>query len=62
MAAAGCGLLFLLVPLYFFIAWIAGRFGVRIGEFAPHFLFAVLALFLALQLLPKLLYRSPPRE
>jgi hypothetical protein len=59
MAAAGCGLLFLLVPLYFLVAWIAGRFGVPIGEFAPHLLLGVLALFLAMQLLPRLIYRLP---
>ncbi|HEX6960532.1 MAG TPA: hypothetical protein VF175_01585 [Lacipirellula sp.] len=59
MAAAGCAMLFLLVPLYFFVAWIAGRFGVPIGQFAPHVLFGVLALFLAMQLLPKLVCRSP---
>jgi hypothetical protein len=60
MAAAGCGLLFLLVPLFFFIAWIAGRLGVPIGQFAPHILLALLAVFLALQFLPKLLYREHP--
>jgi hypothetical protein len=58
MAAAGCGLLFLLVPLFFFAAWIAGRLGVPIGDFAPHVLLGMLALFLAMQLLPKLIYRA----
>jgi hypothetical protein len=62
MAAAGCGLLFLLVPLYFFVAWVAGRLGVPIGQFAPHVLLGLLALFLGLQFLPKLLYRSREGE
>jgi hypothetical protein len=58
MAAAGCGLLFLLVPLFFFMAWIAGRLGVPIGDFAPHVLLGLLAIFLGLQFLPKLIYRQ----
>ena len=61
MAAAGCGLLFLLVPLFFFVAWIAGRLGVPIGQFAPHVLLGLLAIFLGMQFLPKLLYREPPK-
>jgi hypothetical protein len=61
MAAAGCGLLFLLVPLFFFAAWVAGRLGVPIGDFAPHVLLGFLAIFLGLQFLPRLLYRERPK-
>jgi hypothetical protein len=59
MAAAGCGLLFFLVPLIVAVGWIAGAFGVPIGQFGPHLLLALLAVFLGLQFLPKLLYREP---
>lgn len=59
MAAAGCGLLFFLAPLVVAVGWIAGLMGVPIGRFMPHALLALLAAFLGLQLLPKLLYRQP---
>jgi hypothetical protein len=59
MAAAGCGLLFFLVPLFVALAWIAGKFGVPIGQFAPHIVGGLLAIFLAMQLLPKLIYPRP---
>ncbi len=62
MAAAGCALLFFLVPLVLAISWIAGKFGVPIGQFVPHILLALLAIFLGLQFLPKLLYREPPAK
>jgi hypothetical protein len=62
MAAAGCGLLFFLVPLFLAAAWIAGRLGVPVGQFMPHMVLGLLALFLGLQFLPKLLYRTPPQE
>jgi hypothetical protein len=59
MAAAGCGLLFFLVPLFVAVAWIAGRLGVPIGQFVPHIVGLLLALFLAMQFLPKLIYSRP---
>jgi hypothetical protein len=62
MAAAGCGLLFFLVPLVLAISWIAGKFGVPIGQFVPHILLGLLAIFLGMQFLPKLLYRDPPAK
>jgi hypothetical protein len=62
MAAAGCGLLFFLVPLVLAISWLAGKFGVPIGQFVPHILLGLLAIFLGLQFLPKLLYREPPAK
>ena len=61
MAAAGCGLLFFLVPLVLAVSWIAGKFGVPIGQFVPHILLGLLAIFLGLQFLPKLLYRERPK-
>jgi hypothetical protein len=61
MAAAGCGLLFFLVPLLLAAAWVAGKLGVPIGQFVPHILLGMLAIFLGLQFLPRLIYqRSPP--
>lgn len=62
MAAAGCGLLFFLVPLVLAISWIAGMFGVPIGQFVPHILLGLLAVFLGMQFLPKLIYRDPPAK
>jgi len=44
------------------ISWIAGKFGVPIGQFVPHILLVLLAIFLGLQFLPKLLYREPPAK
>ena len=62
MAAAGCGLLFFLLPFLLAIGWLAGQFGVPIGQFVPHLLLGLLAIFLGMQFLPKLLYREPPAK
>ena len=60
MAALSCGVLVLLVPLLLVAGWIAGLFGIPVANYWPHVLLVLLALFLGLQLLPKLLY--PPAE
>jgi hypothetical protein len=60
MAAAGCGVLLVVVPLMLLAGWIAGMLGVPVAQFWPHALLAFLAFFLGLQLLPKLLYRREP--
>jgi hypothetical protein len=59
MAAAGCGVILVLVPLMFVAGLIAGQFGVPVAQFVPHALLALLVIFLGLQLLPKLLYSGP---
>ena len=59
MAAAGCGVLLVLVPLMFVAGLVAGQFNVPVAQFVPHALLVLLAAFLALQLLPKLLYSKP---
>jgi hypothetical protein len=59
MAAVGCGVILVLVPLMLLAGLIAGQFGVPIARFLPHALLALLAVFLGLQFLPKLLYREP---
>ncbi len=61
MAAFGCGVLLLIVPAMLLAGWIAGLVGIPIAEYWPHVLLAILALFLGLQLLPKLLYKPPER-
>ena len=58
MSAVGCGLLAAVVPLVIVVAWIAGALGVPLSSYWPHLLLAVLAGFLALQFLPKLLAGS----
>ena len=60
MSAFGCGLLLVIVPALLVIGWIAGMVGIPVAEYWPHLLLAILALFLGLQFLPKLLYKSPP--
>jgi hypothetical protein len=62
MAAAGCGMLMVVIPLVLAVAVVAGRFGVPVGRFVPHVLLGILALFLGLQVLPKLLYDPPPKD
>ncbi len=60
MAALGCGVLVVLVPVMLVGGWIAGVFGIPVAQFWPHALLAMLVIFLGLQLLPKLLYGAPP--
>jgi hypothetical protein len=62
MAAAGCGVLLVLAPLMLAVGWIAGQFGVPVASYWPHALLVLLAAFLGLQLLPKLLYGPLPEE
>ena len=62
MSAFGCGLLLVIVPALLVIGWIAGLVGIPVAEYWPHLLLAILALFLGLQFLPKLLYKSPPAD
>jgi hypothetical protein len=56
MAALGCGVLAAVIPLALVAALIAGQFGAPVGRFVPHLLLGILAVFLALQFLPRLLY------
>jgi hypothetical protein len=60
MAALGCGLLLLLVPGLLAAGWLAGAVGFPLAGYWPHLLLAILAIFLGIQFLPKLLYKSPP--
>ena len=59
MSALGCGLLLLIVPGLLVLGWIAGLVGIPLAEYWPHLLLIILALFLGLQLLPKLLAKPP---
>ncbi|RIK84257.1 MAG: hypothetical protein DCC67_05160 [Planctomycetota bacterium] len=58
MAAVGCGVLAVLIPLMLLVGWIAGLMGVPVAEYWPHALLALLTVFLALQLLPNLLFQG----
>jgi len=55
MSALGCGVLIAVVPLLLSIGWLAEQIGIPVAGYWPHVLFALLALFLVLQLVPKLL-------
>jgi len=59
MAAVGCGVLVVVIPLMLLVGWIAGQLGIPVADYWPHALLVLLALFLGLQVLPKLLYREP---
>jgi hypothetical protein len=58
MAAIGCGVLVVLIPLVIVVGWIAGILKIPLSDYWPHLLLAALAAFLALQLLPKLMSRQ----
>ena len=60
MSAFGCGLLLVIIPALLVIGWVAGLVGIPVAQYWPHVLLAILALFLGLQFLPKMLYKSPP--
>jgi hypothetical protein len=55
MSAVGCGVLVVLVPLLLVAGWIAGLVGFPLADYWPHVLLVLLAGFLAVQVLPKLL-------
>jgi hypothetical protein len=54
MSALGCGVLTVVVPLLLFLGWITGLLGIPLAHYWPHVLLLLLAAFLGLQFLPKL--------
>ncbi len=58
MSAAGCGVLLVLPPLLLLVGWLAELIGLPVAHYWPHGLLALLATFLLVQLLPKLLLRA----
>ncbi len=56
MSALGCGVLLVVPPLLLFLGWIADLVGLPVAKYWPHVLLGLLALFLAVQLIPKLLF------
>jgi len=58
MSALGCGVLLLLPPLLLFCGWVAGLVGLPVAKYWPHGLLVLLVIFLGLQLIPKLLFKS----
>ncbi len=59
MSAAGCGVLLILPPLLLLMGWLGELIGLPVARFWPHVLLALLAVFLLVQLLPKLLLSAP---
>ncbi len=57
MSALGCGVLLLLPPLLLFCGWAAELVGLPLAKYWPHVLLGLLAMFLVLQLIPKLLFK-----
>lgn len=62
MSALGCGMLLLIIPGLLIVGWLAGAVGLPLAEYWPHVLLAILALFLGLQFLPKLIYKTPASD
>ena len=62
MSALGCGVLMLIPPLLLFFGWLAELLGLPIAEYWPHALLGFLGIFLALQLIPKLLFKPTSSE
>ena len=56
MAALGCGVLLVVAPLLLLLSWIAGSFGLPVANYWAYLLLALLAVFLGLQFLPRLIY------
>jgi len=59
MSALGCGVLLLLPPVLLLMGWLAEKVGLPIADYWPHALLALLAAFLAFQLIPKVLLKRP---
>lgn len=59
MSALGCGVLMVLPPLLLCLGWLADLVGLPVARFWPHVLLALLAAFLGIQVLSKLLIRKP---
>jgi hypothetical protein len=62
MSAAGCGMLLVLPPLLLVLGWLAGLVGLPVAQYWPHVLLALLAAFLAVQVLSKLLLRKSNKD
>jgi hypothetical protein len=58
MSAVGCGVLMVLPPLLLLLGWLAELAGLPLAHFWPHVLLAMLAAFLLVQVLSKLLLRK----
>jgi len=58
MSALGCGVLLVLPPLLLFCGWLAELMGFSVSMYWPHVLLALLGLFLGVQLIPKLLFKT----
>ena len=60
MSALGCGVLLLIPPLLLLLGWLAELVGLPVAKYWPHLLLVLLAAFLGVQLIPKLLFAQPP--
>ena len=57
MSAVGCGVLLVLPPLLLLCGWLAEKMGLPVADYWEHALLALLAVFLLLQFLPRLLLK-----
>ncbi len=62
MSALGCGVILVLLPVLVLVGWLMGVAGLPVARYWPHVLLVLLALFLALQAIPKLLFAKPKLE
>ncbi|MEM9352096.1 MAG: hypothetical protein AAGA92_03705, partial [Planctomycetota bacterium] len=62
MSALGCGVLLLLPPVLVLVGWVMGLVGLPVARYWPHVLLVLLALFLSLQAIPKLLFSKPEQN
>jgi len=63
MSALGCGVLLVMPPLLLFFGWIAGLSGLPVAKFLwAYLLLGLLAAFLGIQLIPKLLFKPTENE
>ena len=62
MSALGCGLLMVLPPVLIAAGWFAEKAGLPFANYWAHALLALLAVFLAFQLLPRLLLNPTASE
>jgi len=61
MSALGCGVLLVVPPLLLVFGWLAELMGLSVARFWPHLVLTFFALFLGLQLIPKLIFDDPHR-
>lgn len=62
MSALGCGVLLLLPPLLLVMGWLAEQVGLPVAEYWAHGLLVLLAVFLLIQVIPKLFLKNTEKD